>query len=422
MTSSISFLDLAGDFAEVADDARARVEGVLSRQGFVLGPETAELEASMRSRIGSPCALACSSGSDALYLAMLALDIGPGDAVLCPSFTFFATAGAVARAGARPVFVDADGQTLISGADEMRAAVEREFAREPGGEWRRRETGERLAAMVPVHLYGRAAPMRDLSTLAEELGLRIIEDAAQAIDARGDAGMVGTWGDVACFSFYPTKNLGGAGDGGLLTTGNAELGERLARLRVHGAGGGSYYHEEVGINARMGELQAAVLNAKLPRLDDWNAARARHAARYRELLRGVAQDGLLQLPPPSIDAGTVWHQFTVRIGPGGGISAAPGERTSNVVASAGKSLRDGVAHQLDEAGIPARVFYPLPLHLQPCFSSLGYSAGDLPVCEAAAGDVLCLPVHSRLTEDDVLRVASELERVVRELVVQEVVA
>lgn len=413
----IPFLDLAADFAEVEADARARLDGVLARQQFVLGPETAELEREVAALLGARSAVAVSSGTDALSLALLALGIGPGSAVVLPAFTYFATAGSVVRAGAVPVFCDIDPVTFLAGAAEMRAAIDREF-RSEGGALRHRASGARLAALMPVHLYGRACGMDDIVSLARSLGVRVVEDAAQAVLARipragehrerdgdragegdhggddgaggvgdhaggGLAAFAGAAGDVGCLSFYPTKNLGGAGDGGMVLTDDAVLGARLARLRTHGAAPGGYEHDEVGVNARMGEMVAAVLNAKLARLAAWTRRRRAIAAAYAEGFADAEARGLLQRPAPGPAASHVWHQYALRVGEG---------------------RRDDVQARAAEAGVATRVFYPIPLHLQPALASLGGRPGDLPHCEAACREVLCLPVFASLGHDAVAQV------------------
>lgn len=387
----IPFLDLAADFSEVEADAHARIDAVLARQQFVLGAQTTELESRLRERTGALAALACSSGSDALYLALAALGIGPGDAVVVPGFTFFASAGAVVRAGAQPVFCDIDAGSFVAGGANFEAAIEREFEIS-SAQLRHRRSGARLRALMPVHLYGRAAPMAAIVAVAGAHRLSVIEDAAQAIDASIDGRAVGRFGDVGCFSFYPTKNLGGAGDGGLLTTDDAAVAARLARLRVHGASiADPYVHEQVGINARMGEMQAAVLNAKLGRLTAWTDSRRRVAARYFERLTPAVRAEVLSLPADDAAESQVWHQFAVRVAEG----------------------RDRVAARMQADGIAARVFYPRPLHLQPCFVDLGYRSGDLPECERAAAQVLCLPIYPSLSGDGVDRVCESLVSALR---------
>lgn len=383
----IPFLDLARDFSEVDSEARRRIDGVLARQQFVLGPETAELEDVLAKRFGAAGAVAVSSGTDALWLSLMALGIGAGDAVVLPAFTFFASAGAVARIGATAVFCDIDRSSYLAGAAQMRETLGKQFRNE-GGTWRHRRSGAKLAALLPVHLYGRAGGIEEIAALARELDVAVIEDAAQAIDCRVEGKSVGRFGKAGCFSFYPTKNLGGAGDGGLVVCEDASLAARIARLRTHGGEHGGYEHREIGVNARMSELVAAVLNAKIPRLDAWTARRREIAARYDEGLADAAGRGLVELPSRGEDESHVWHQYAVRI--------------------SGASRRDRVRSLLEARGIATRVFYPLPLHLQPCFASLATGAGDLPESERAAGEVLCLPIYPSLADPAVTRVSEAL--------------
>jgi len=385
---NVRFLGLDVEYREVRDAALARVQDVLDGQAFVLGEQTRELEKSIALAVGVPHALACSSGSDALALALMALGIGAGDAVIVPSFTFFATAGSVARLGARPAMADVDPTTHTMTAAQLAATVEREFDREARGRWVHRHSGAELRAAIVVHLYGRAAPMRELAASADELGIHLIEDAAQAIGARTDSGAAGSVGKAGCLSFYPTKNLGGAGDGGMVTTRDADVAKRLARLRVHGAAPGGYQHEEIGINGRMGELQAAYLNAKLPRLQAWTELRKTAADGYRRELKDLEAAGLCLPPAPAVDGSHVYHQFVVRI----------------------PRRRDSVAERLRADGIDCRVFYPLPLHLQPCFASLGYHRGSLPASERAAGEVLALPIGVHMGDSQIQAVCAALRR------------
>jgi len=378
----IPFVDLASDFALVEKQARKRIDDVLARQLFVHGPQTAELERAIQELTGARFAIACSSGSDALYLALLALGIGPGDAVIVPAFTFFASAGAVVRAGAQPVFCDIDDRTFLAGAAQMAAAVDRHF----DGSLRHRRTRARLRALLPVHLYGRMTAMDELVSYARERDLRVIEDAAQALGARSDAGAAAAVGDAGCLSFYPTKNLGGPGDGGMVVTNDQTLARRLSRLRVHGAAPGSYEHEDAGINARMNELVAAVLNAKLSHLAAWNARRQEIAALYERHLAPAAAANILILPQPATGKEHVWHQLTVRVPCG----------------------RDAVQARLEREGIATRVFYPLPLHLQPCLAAEGGARGDLPVSERMAEQVLSLPIYPSLADEAVAAVCAGL--------------
>jgi dTDP-4-amino-4,6-dideoxygalactose transaminase len=288
--------------------------------------------------------------------------------VLVPAYTFFATAGAVRRAGAVPVFADVDAETGNTGEHEVRAALDREFTRAGNG-YTHRKSGARLAALIVVHLFGRAADVGPLLRLAADAGATLIEDAAQAIGLSS----IGARGSIGCLSFYPTKNLGGAGEGGAVTTDDAELAALLRRLRTHGALPGETLHRSCGINARLAELQAAYLNAKMERLAEWTAARARIAAAYRERLRPLAHTGRIALPPAADPPAHVWHQFVVRV----------------------PAARDRVRDDMRARGIDARVFYPVPLHLQPCFADLGYVPGALPVAEARARESLSLPCSRR---------------------------
>lgn len=377
MTERISFLALQSEYREVASDVERRFRRVLDTQSFVGGEQSAELEQSMRDLTGARHAVACSSGSAALYLSLRALGIGKGSAVLVPAYTFIATAEAIVNAGAVPVFTDVDPATLVVGEREIEAAVQAQFVSREG-RWIHSHSGAQLKAAIVVHLFGRAAPMHALDSAAARFGFRIIEDAAQAIGAVGDRGAVGVWGAAGCFSFYPTKNLGGAGDGGIVTTQDADVAARIARLRVHGAGSGPL-QEELGVNARMGELQAAYLNAKWPRWRVWTEMREKAAQAYDRELGELVAAGRMNLLEPARMPAHVYHQYAVRI---------PQRR------------RDAVRAALAERGIDSRVFYPVSLNRQPCFAEYGARAG-FPVSEAAAEDVLCLPVHPFLAESDV---------------------
>ncbi len=373
MSSSlrVPVLDLRAQYATIRDDVRAAVDRVFENQAFILGEEVEALERELAAFCEARFAITCGSGSDALLLALMALDIGPGDEVICPSFTFFATAGAVSRLGARPVFVDIDPATYNLDPTAARAAAAR---------------CTRLRAILPVHLYGAAADMDALVTLADEHGVPLIEDAAQAIGACDASGRrIGARSRIACFSFYPTKNLGGAGEGGFLSTDDADLAERLRRLRVHGSSR-RYVHEELGMNSRLDALQAVVLRVKLRRLDDWNAARQRHAAAYDEAFaRGGAQPNTVPLAagglplrtpaPVAAPAVHVHHQYVIRV------EAA---------------LRDPLREHLSARGVGSDVYYPLGLHQQLCFAALGYREGDLPETERAAREVVALPIYPEL--------------------------
>jgi len=367
-------LDLRAQYAEIRGELRAAVDRVFERQAFVLGEEVESLERELASYCEARRAVGCKSGSDALLLALQALGVGPGDQVLCPAFTFFATGGSIARLGATPVFADIE----AAGCSLDPAAARRAAAR-----------CSRLRAILPVHLYGRAADLDALLALAAELGVPLIEDAAQAIGARDTGGRrIGARGRVACFSFYPSKNLGGAGEGGLIATDDEALADHVARLRVHGASR-RYHHVEVGMNSRLDALQAAVLRVKLRHLDAWTAARRLAARRYDEAFAKaggrptsipLAAGGLpLRFPAaPREPAVHVYHQYVLRV---------PGER------------REALRRHLAERGIDSEVYYPLGLHQQPCFAALGYREGDLPETERAARETLAIPIFAEIREE-----------------------
>jgi dTDP-4-amino-4,6-dideoxygalactose transaminase len=382
-------LDLRAQYATIRDEVRAAVDRVFENQAFILGAEVEALEHELAAYCEARFAIACGSGSDALLLALMAENIGPGDEVICPAFTFFATAGAVARLGARPVFADIDPVTYNLDPAATRAAAAR---------------CTRLRAILPVHLYGAAADMDALLAIANERGVPLIEDAAQAIGARDASGRrVGARGRVACFSFYPTKNLGGAGEGGFLSTDDEALAQHLFRLRVHGSSR-RYVHEELGMNSRLDALQAAVLRVKLRRLDAWNDARHRHAAAYdaafakagAQTSRVPLSEGGLPLRTPApvtAPALHVYHQYVIRVP---------------------AAQRDPLREHLASRGVGSDVYYPLGLHLQLCFASLGGREGDLPETELAAREVVALPIYAEL--DDAQRdhvVASVVEFLAR---------
>ncbi|MBI4521086.1 MAG: DegT/DnrJ/EryC1/StrS family aminotransferase [Gemmatimonadetes bacterium] len=354
----IPLLDLTAQYAELRAEIEGALRSVVESQRFILGPVVEDFERAVAARLGVTYAVGCANGTDALLLVLRALAARPGDEVIVPAFTFFATAGAVWNAGLRPVFCDVDPRTFNVTAATLDAA------------W-----STRTRAVIPVHLFGQMAPMEAIRALARERGAFVLEDAAQAIGAqRADtAGWVhaGAAADAAAFSFFPSKNLGAFGDGGLMTTGDAAFAERLRKLRVHG-GERMYHHEMVGTNSRLDALQAAVLHAKLPHLDRWNETRRQNAALYDERLRHVTE-----ICTPWVDQGNehVFNQYTVRA-----------------------QRRDELKRHLEGQGIGTAIYYPLALHLQPCFRELGYREGDLPVAEALSRDVLSLPIYAELGE------------------------
>jgi dTDP-4-amino-4,6-dideoxygalactose transaminase len=342
-------------------DAAAR--RVLASGRFILGAEVAAFERELAAALGVARAVGVSSGTDALLTLLLAHDVGPGDEVVTTPLSFFATAGAIMRVGARPIFGDVEPDTL--NLDPARA-IER--------------LGPRTKAVVVVHLFGRVARTRELAAACASRGIALLEDAAQAIGAATAeaSGAVGTLGRAAALSFFPSKNLGGFGDGGAVVTDDAALADRVALLRAHGAAA-RMRHVAVGGNFRLDELQAALLRVKLPHLSRWTERRRAHARRYRAALAGLP----LRLPPD--DAGCVWNQFVVRVGDG---------------------QRDALAGALAARGVASAIYYPTPLHLQPALASLGHRAGDFPEAEAATGDVLALPVAAELDDAAIDRVCA----------------
>jgi dTDP-4-amino-4,6-dideoxygalactose transaminase len=354
----VPFIDLVAQHQTIADEVAFAVNKVFSEQRFILGDEVLNLESEIASYCDAREAIGCASGTDALLLALRALDIGKGDEVITTPYSFFATAGSIVRAGATPVFVDIDPATMNLDPEAVAAAVT-----------------PRTKAILPVHLFGQCADMDALWRVATHSEIAIIEDACQAIGAEYQGRRAGVLGRVACFSFFPTKNLGGAGDGGMLTTDEPEVAKRLRRLRVHGEMS-QYHHLEVGLNSRLDALQAAVLRVKLRHLEGWTLARQRNAARYAELFADFGLLDVIELPTISDQGRHVFNQFVVRVRDG---------------------LRDRILNFLREFKIGCMVYYPKPLHLQPCFSELGYQPGSLPFAETAADDSLALPIFSELT-------------------------
>ncbi|MEZ6189490.1 MAG: DegT/DnrJ/EryC1/StrS family aminotransferase [Planctomycetota bacterium] len=382
--AQIPLLDLGPQHRALARDMRRAVTKVLTTQWFVLGPEGKALEAESAQAIGVKHAIGCASGSDALLLVLRALDYGPGDSIVTTPMTFFASAGAPARLGCRVDFVDIEPDTINMDP----AALERFLAtctKEADGTLREPKQGARVRAVMAVDIFGRPCDYERLQAICTAHGLELIEDAAQAWGSSYRGKRCGAFGRAATFSFYPTKNLGGAGDGGLITTDDDALAERLRSLRVHGSSKRRYVHEEVGINSRLDELQAAIVRVKLPHVDGWNAQRRVHAAAYDsafEELEGVTP---LRRPLPHVE--TIYHLYTVRA-----------ER------------RDELKAALDAAKVGNGVYYPIPLHLQECFANFGYRAGDLPQAEAAAAEVISLPMYPELPEDARARVIDAVRR------------
>lgn len=362
--NAFPFLDLKAQYSSIREDVIAAVTRVLDSQHFILGPEVAAFEDEVRQYIGSKFALGCASGSDALLLALMALNIGPGDEVITVPFTFVATAGAIARLGAIPVFVDIGPITYNLDPNQLEAAITK-----------------KTKAIMPVHLFGLPAEMDSILEIGRRYGIPVIEDAAQAIGAEYRGRKVGTLGTLGCFSFFPSKNLGGGGDGGLITTNDAELADRLKILRVHGSRS-KYEYDVLGVNSRLDAIQAAILRVKLTYLDTWTKSRRRNAEQYQYLITQRDLEKKLQLPIEPHYSLHVFNQFTIRL-------------------EQAVSLRQ----YLKEHGVPAEVYYPHPLHLQPAFKYLGYKPGSMPQAELTSAQVVSLPVFAEMSYEQQQMVA-----------------
>jgi dTDP-4-amino-4,6-dideoxygalactose transaminase len=355
---AFDFLDLKAQFATIRDEVMQAVTSVMENQQFILGSEVRLFEEEIAAMLGAKHAVACASGSDALLLAMMAMGIGQNDEVITSPFTFAATGGAIARLGAKPVFVDIDPVTFNIDAEKIEPAIT-----------------ARTRAIMPVHLFGLAADLEPIVNLAKTQKLALIEDAAQAIMAGYHGRFAGTIGTLGCFSFFPSKNLGGAGDGGLITTEDPALADQLRLLRVHGSRK-KYHHEILGTNSRLDALQAAILRVKLRHLKDWTRGRQERAEYYRELFAENKLSEFVRVPrAPSAHFDHVYNQFSVRC-----------------------RNRNGLREFLSASGIPTEIYYPLPLHLQPAFGYLGHDRGDFPEAEMASDEILALPVYPELTK------------------------
>jgi dTDP-4-amino-4,6-dideoxygalactose transaminase len=370
----VPLLDLKPQYQPLAAEIQAAIEKVCANQHFILGPGVEELEASVAAYSQCRHGIGVSSGTDALLLALMALGIGPGDAVITSPFTFFATAGTIARTGARPLFCDIDPVTFNLSPAALQTFIER-YCERREGELLHRGSGAKVRAIMPVHLYGQVADMLPLMESARRYALKVIEDAAQAIGAEdAEHKRAGSFGDIGCLSFFPTKNLGAFGDAGMCVTNDAALAERMEVLRVHG-GKPKYYHALIGGNFRIDELQAVVLSVKLRRLDDWTAGRQRNAAFYNAALRRAQRDEAIQTPHASLGVRHIYNQYVIRA-----------------------HERDALRAHLTAAGVGTEIYYPVPLHLQQCFAYLGCKPGDYPQSERAAAETLALPIYPELTE------------------------
>ncbi len=362
----VPLLDLKAQYVPLREEIRAAIDRVCDSQELILGSEVAALEEELARFCGVRHAVGVSSGTDALLIALMAVGVGPGDEVITPAYSFFATAGVVARLGAKPVFVDIEAETFNLDARQVDGRIT-----------------PRTKAIIPVHLYGRSAELDPVLASAGKRGIAVIEDAAQAIGATDAKGRgAGTVGRMGCFSFYPTKNLGAFGDAGLVVTNDAPLAESLKVLRVHGASP-KYYHKVVGGNFRIDALQAAVLRVKLKRLASWSEGRRANAARYRRLFAQAGTGATVVLPADV--PGHIYNQFVIRV-----------------------PDRDRLQKVLGEHGVGTEIYYPLPLHLQECFAALGCRNGDFPVSESAAADSLALPIYPELTEEQLGHVVATI--------------
>lgn len=366
---NVPLLDLKLQYRAIKSELLSAVESVCDEQGFVLGPRVVAFEQATAHYVGSRFAIGCASGSDALLLSLMAMGVKAGDEVITVPFTFFATAGAISRLGAKPVFVDIQPDTLNIDPKQVERALT-----------------PRTKAIIPVHLFGQCADMKALNDIARRKNLRVIEDACQSIGAAQDGRRAGVLGDVGCFSFFPTKNLGGFGDGGLMTTDDPGLADTLAMLRVHGSRV-RYLHEAVGINSRLDALQAAVLQVKLKYLDQWADGRRRNAERYRQLFTAAKLLDRVTLPTTASGNFHVYNQYTVQT-----------------------SKRDELRAFLKDQGIGTEIYYPLPMHLQNCYRDLGYRKGSFPVSEQAAERVLSLPIFAELTDEQLVCVVEQTKR------------
>ncbi|MBQ7577561.1 MAG: DegT/DnrJ/EryC1/StrS family aminotransferase [Synergistaceae bacterium] len=363
---TVPILDLTRSFNEIKPEVFSALERVFNAQSFILGSEVKNFETHCEKYLDIPenSAIGCASGTDTLLLALMAIDIKPGDEVITTPFTFFATSGTIARLGATPVFVDVEPDTFNINLEQALSKIT-----------------AKTRAFLPVHLFGQVCPIESVIDSFHDKGVKVIEDSAQAFGAcrfEGDKILrAGTIGDIGCYSFFPTKNLGGCGDGGMTVTRDSNLADRLRKLRVHGSGK-TYFHDEVGINSRLDALQAAILDIKLKHLDKWNEERRKLADYYKLLFKTHDLNEFISAPVELENNYHIYHQYVIRV----------------------KSKRDELMNYLDNNGFAARVYYPLSLHLQPCFKYLGYHEGDFPVSERLTREVLALPIFPGLKADE----------------------
>lgn len=368
---TVPLLDLKAQHATIKEEVWEAVHAVLDSQWFILGPTVAECEQRIAEYCGCPQAVGVSSGTDALLIALMAEGVGPGDEVITTPYTFFATPGSISRLGARPVFVDIRPDTYNLDPSQIESRITR-----------------KTRAIIPVHLFGQCAEMDPILEVARRHGLVVIEDAAQAIGAEYNGRRAGSMGDYGCFSFFPSKNLGGGGDGGMVVTRDPQRAEKLRVLRVHGSKP-KYYHALIGGNFRFDAIQAAIINVKLPHLDGWTAARQANADRYGRLFEasGLVGAGHVQLPHVAPGRRHIYNQFVIRV-----------------------ARRDPLRSFLKDHNVATEIYYPVSLHLQQCFADLGHHAGDFPESEAAADQTLALPIYPELTDQQARHVVDSIRR------------
>jgi dTDP-4-amino-4,6-dideoxygalactose transaminase len=393
MNYKVPILNLQEQFSTIAPELEAAALSVLRSGNYILGEKCLVFEKEMAKLCGCQYGIGVANGTDALELALWALDIGPGDEVITPSFTFTATAEAIALRGAKPVFVEVDAKTFNIDPRRIEALVTKN-----------------TKAIMPVHLYGMPANMDEIMSVAQKYSLKVVEDNAQAIGATYKGNPTGSFADISCISFYPTKNLGACGDAGMMVTNNSFLAERLRKLRAHGMKK-RYYHDEIGINSRLDELQAALLLAKLAHLQKWNEKRAQLAKAYDQALKNISWLNLPVLTDPD-DTTHVWHQYTVVVNLGDQDFPVNLGSGSDVSAS---TIRDTVITKLAEQGIGSMCYYPIPIHLQVAFGEYGYKKGDLPITERLAERVISLPMYPELTNEAVKQVSDALNKVGQEM-------
>lgn len=372
LRKGVPLLDLSRQYSALREELLAAIEAVCDSQQFILGPAVNDFETRAARFLGANFCVGCASGTDAIFLALAAAGIGPGDEVVTTPFSFFATASSITRIGARPLFADINPSTYNLDPNSVQSLIEHHV---------------RVKAILPVHLYGQCADMDGLGEIAKGIGIGIVEDAAQAFGATWRGRRAGTLGELACFSFYPTKNLNAFGDAGAVTTNDADLAARVRLLRAHGSRQ-RYYHDEIGWNSRLDSVQAAVLSVKLKHLEKWNRQRQQHAEAYAKLFRKAGLGGTnspVRLPETDPNSSHIYHQYVIRA-----------------------QRRDELRKFLTDRRIGSEVFYPVPLHRQKCFDYLGYGEGSLLIAEAAAREVLALPMFAELREDELRTVVDAI--------------